>query len=232
MEENPYDSRSDEQEAQGSDEEEEEEEEDDELVNDEIDTLDVLSPGSKQKQQAMQNKTLRRARPAKLDRATLDPKLQQLVRKTSTASGMMRKPSTDVRVLVGQPLQRQASKRSRDGSTGSRESTPSGRRRRRSRDYNDDDDSEDDKPEVQTYKRSHFATSRLPFNQRKKWDTLSDVIKLDYIRKGPSPQGQESEESLAAELMFRYQCVFPNSHPYQVTPEQLRWVLSMGTRFN
>jgi hypothetical protein len=226
MGENEYDSRSDEQEQPGSDEEEEEEEEDDELV---YDDLDVLSPGSKQKQQALQNKNLRHARSAKLDKASLDPKLKQMVRKPSTA---IRKPSTDLHVHLGQPLQRQASKRSRDGSTGSRESTPSGRRRRRSRDYDDDDDSEDDKPEVQTYKRSHFATSRLPFNQRKKWDTLSDVIKLDYIRKGPSPQGQEAEESLAAELMFRYQCVFPNSHPYQLTPDQNRWVLSMGTRCN
>ena len=82
-----------------------------------------------------------------------------------------------------------------------------------------DPDSEDDRP----YKRSHFKTSTLPYSQRKQWDALSDVVKLDYIFEGPLVQGQDEEEKLATNLLFRYSLIF-GADAEGLISEQLRWV--------
>lgn len=102
---------------------------------------------------------------------------------------------------------------SRHSSTGSYKVVSRSRKRETS------SDSEDDRP----YKRSHFKTSTLLYSQRKQWDALSDVVKLDYIFEGPLVQGQDEEEKLATNLLFRYSLIF-GADAEGLTSEQLRWV--------
>ena len=187
--------------SQDSDDPEEEDEEDE--MSDSPDALDQLTPLANRKRVQDYRNIDPQLRPptAKQNNRNIDPK----------PGRMVVKPPADLQVKVGNPIQRRPSP------------SVSGAKRSHSRDVSEDE------PDERPHKRLHFATSRLPFSQRKKWDTLSDVIKLDYIRAGPSRQGQESEETLHAELLFRYQCVF-GANPPQLTAEQNRWVLSIGAR--